>query len=60
MSPELLRQYLRYYQDLGFNVGYCPEAEKYYTEAISLPIYPGLSEDLQAMVISALHEAVDA
>jgi len=49
-----------YYQDLGFDTGYCPEAEKYYAEAISLPIYPGLSKDQQDRVISALHEAVGA
>lgn len=47
-----------YYEDLGFNAGYCPEAEKYYAEAISLPMYPGLSEGEQDAVISALQAAI--
>src|SRR5439155_26368742 len=31
-----------YYKALGFGPGYCPRAETYYNEAISLPIFPGL------------------
>jgi UDP-4-amino-4,6-dideoxy-N-acetyl-beta-L-altrosamine transaminase len=31
-----------YYQKLGFRRGHCPEAERYYAEAVSLPMYPGL------------------
>jgi len=33
-----------YYEKLGFKNGYCPNAEEYYAEAISLPIYPDLTE----------------
>jgi len=33
-----------YYQSLGFKAGMCPEAESYYHQAISLPMYSGLSE----------------
>ncbi|MDX2481636.1 MAG: hypothetical protein QNK24_15040 [Desulfuromusa sp.] len=29
--------------DLGFKQRYCTEAERYYAEAISLPMYPGLT-----------------
>lgn len=43
-----------YYRTLGFSPGYCPEAEAYYTEAISLPIYPSLSINQQETVLSAL------
>jgi UDP-4-amino-4,6-dideoxy-N-acetyl-beta-L-altrosamine transaminase len=46
-----------YYRNLGFKVGYCLEAEQYYAEAISLPIYPNLSEMQQDRVIAALKEA---
>jgi UDP-4-amino-4,6-dideoxy-N-acetyl-beta-L-altrosamine transaminase len=47
-----------YYKKLGFNVGYCTEAERYYREAISLPIYPGLTELQQDLVVEALQEAM--
>lgn len=45
-----------YYRDLGFGPGLCPEAERHGREAISLPLYPGLSEMQQDEVISALRE----
>ena len=32
-----------YFQRMGFKIGDYPQAEKYYSEAISLPIYPGLT-----------------
>lgn len=43
-----------YYQRLGFKGGHCPEAERYYAEAISLPMYPGLLQDGQQRVADAL------
>jgi len=46
-----------YYEKLGFKAGYCPQAEKYYTETISLPLYPGLTTAKQNQVISLIHEA---
>jgi UDP-4-amino-4,6-dideoxy-N-acetyl-beta-L-altrosamine transaminase len=45
-----------YYENLGFKTGYCVEAEKFYAEAISLPIYPSLTEIQQDRVIAALKE----
>ncbi len=47
-----------YYKKFGFESEYCLEAEKYYTEAISLPMYPNLTEIQQDIVIAALKEAV--
>jgi len=47
-----------YYENLGFKTGYCLEAERYYAEAISLPMYPGLTEAQQDLVVTALHEAI--
>ena len=47
-----------YYEGLGFKVDYCPEGERYYAEAISLPMYPGLTVEQQNRVVSALAEAV--
>ncbi|MDD2914473.1 MAG: UDP-4-amino-4,6-dideoxy-N-acetyl-beta-L-altrosamine transaminase [Gallionella sp.] len=49
-----------YYEQMGFKAGYCPEAERYYTEAISLPIYATLMEAQQDRVAVALREAVSA
>jgi len=45
-----------YYEKLGFRIGYCSEAEKYYKETISLPIYPTLKLLEQQQVIEALDE----
>ncbi len=46
-----------YYQRLGFKLGNFPEAECYYTEAISLPMFPDLTEQQQDQVVDALVEA---
>ena len=43
-----------YYQNKGFKLDYCPEAELYYAEALSLPMYPSMSEAQQDYVISSL------
>lgn len=43
-----------YYRQFGFRSGDFPEAEKYYSEAITLPLYPGLSEPDQDRVVAAL------
>jgi UDP-4-amino-4,6-dideoxy-N-acetyl-beta-L-altrosamine transaminase len=43
-----------YYQKLGFKVGQFPEAERFYTEAISLPMYPTLSSEQQDQVVEAI------
>ena len=43
-----------YYQKQGFVPGYCPEAEKYYSEAISLPMYAKLTEQQQNKVVTSL------
>ncbi|TRO12866.1 UDP-4-amino-4,6-dideoxy-N-acetyl-beta-L-altrosamine transaminase [Ectopseudomonas mendocina] len=46
-----------YYQRMGFQSGDFPQAEHYYAEAISLPMYYGLSETMQDTVVQALREA---
>ena len=46
-----------YYERLGFRAGCCAEAERYYAEAISLPMYPGLTESQQEQVVGALRVA---
>lgn len=49
-----------HYRRLGFRPGHCPEAELYYREAISIPLYPGLGEAQQDQVIASLRAAVTA
>ena len=49
-----------YYQRMGFKVGDFPQAEHYYREAISLPMFQTMSEEQQDTVIATLREAVDA
>lgn len=43
-----------YYQRMGFKAGDFPEAERYYKEAISLPMYQTLRESEQDQVIKVL------
>jgi UDP-4-amino-4,6-dideoxy-N-acetyl-beta-L-altrosamine transaminase len=47
-----------YYEQMGFSAGYCPQAEQYYSEAISIPLYPGLTEAQQDRVVAVISEAV--
>ena len=47
-----------YYEQMGFGIGHCTQAEQYYSEALSIPMYPGLTEQQQNQVVVALHEAV--
>lgn len=47
-----------YYQNLGFKVGDFPEAEQYYREAISLPLFYGLKEEEQDYVVEVLRELI--
>jgi UDP-4-amino-4,6-dideoxy-N-acetyl-beta-L-altrosamine transaminase len=45
-----------YYQNLGFQWGQFPEAEQYYREAISIPLYSGLTHEQQDRIMSVLGE----
>jgi UDP-4-amino-4,6-dideoxy-N-acetyl-beta-L-altrosamine transaminase len=47
-----------YYRALGFQAGDFPEAERYYARAITLPLYPGLTDAEQDEVVEALEVAV--
>lgn len=49
-----------YYQAMGFKEGDFPEAERYYAEAISIPMYPTLTEAQQDEVVATLKEALGA
>ncbi len=43
-----------FFKKMGFKLGDFPEAEKYYSEAISLPIFPNLSKGNQDRVVKTL------
>jgi dTDP-4-amino-4,6-dideoxygalactose transaminase len=47
-----------YYHDLGFAEGDFPEAERYYAEAISLPLFPLLTDEQQDYVVEQLRRLV--
>ena len=47
-----------FYERMGFKRGDFPESEKYYQEAISLPMYQTLTDEQQIQVVSALDKAV--
>ncbi len=49
-----------YYAKMGFKLGDFPEAERYYSEALSLPMFPTLTEADQDRVVDQLRVAVKA
>lgn len=46
------------YRQLGFAPGQFPEAERYYKEALTLPLHAALTDDEQARVVAALAQAL--
>jgi len=48
-----------YYQRFGFKAEDFPEAMAYYHEAISLPVYPNLTDDEQYKVFNGLKKALE-
>jgi len=49
-----------HYRAMGFAEGQFPQAEAYYAEAISIPLYAGLTDADQDRVVAALARALDA
>ncbi|MGF6152888.1 UDP-4-amino-4,6-dideoxy-N-acetyl-beta-L-altrosamine transaminase [Pseudomonas fluorescens] len=47
-----------YYRKLGFEDGDFPEAERYFSEAVSLPLFPLLSDEQQDYVVEQLRSVV--
>lgn len=47
-----------YYQNLGFKQGDFPNAEQYYAEAISLPMYPDLADEQIQYIYATLKEVL--
>ncbi len=49
-----------YYREMGFKAGQFPEAERYYSEAISIPMYPTMTEAQQDQIVEALRQITQA
>jgi dTDP-4-amino-4,6-dideoxygalactose transaminase len=47
-----------YYRQLGFSAGQYPEAEAYAESALTLPLYPAMTESQQDSVVGALQAAL--
>ncbi len=52
--PLHLQPYYR--RVFGTGSGLCPEAEKYYSEALSLPLFPAMSDHDQARTVAAVRQ----
>ena len=48
-----------YYQNIGFKKGAFPIVEDYYSRAISIPIYQGLTTELQDKVVAVLKKILN-
>lgn len=48
-----------YYQAMGFEPGLCPAAERYYGQAITLPLYSGMTDEQQNKVVAAVTEVLN-
>lgn len=51
-SPVYFHPY--YQHTFGYAEGLCPEAERYYAGCLSLPCYPGLSDEAQDVVVETI------
>ena len=48
-----------YFKKLGFKKGMFPRSEKYYSKAISIPIYPLLRSDEQEYVCEKIQKGIN-
>ena len=48
-----------YYQAMGFGYGDFPAAEQYYREAISIPMFHGITDDQQTQVIDTVKSVLE-
>lgn len=47
-----------YYENLGYGKGICPNAEKYYNEVMSIPLYYSLTDEDVEDVVRAVKKVV--
>lgn len=51
--------YFPYYEKLGYRKGICPNAEAFYEKIITLPLYPGLTDEDIDYVIKNVKEVLE-
>ena len=49
-----------YYQSFGWKLGDLPNAEKYYSRCLSIPMYPTLTSDKQEYIVQTINEFYDS
>lgn len=49
-----------YYKNLGFNIGDFPNAERYYEQAITLPLFPELTREQIDFIVDTLSRVLDS
>jgi UDP-4-amino-4,6-dideoxy-N-acetyl-beta-L-altrosamine transaminase len=49
-----------FYRNLGFKLGDFPHAERYYERAITLPLFPAMTEAQQQRVVTTLQAALES
>ena len=49
-----------YYKNLGFNIGDFPNAESYYEQAITLPLFPELTREQIDLIVDTLSRILDS
>jgi UDP-4-amino-4,6-dideoxy-N-acetyl-beta-L-altrosamine transaminase len=47
-----------YYEQLGYNKGLCPVAERWYEQALTLPLYPKMQDEDVREVVGHLHKVL--
>jgi len=57
-SPVYFHPYYR--RTYGYQEGLCPEAERYYAGALSLPCYPALTDEQQETVVRTMRELLSS
>ena len=48
-----------YYSELGYQPGICPRSEKYYSQAITLPLYPKMKDEDVDTIIEKVSAALE-
>ena len=47
-----------YYESMGFKAGYCPDAEQYHRDVLSIPMFPTMAASDQSKVIHTVQEVL--